>query len=54
MGIFPHVIESSGIGARKPGKRLCQITLETAEIPANEASFLDDLSVNLKRPGKWG
>lgn len=46
--LFPIVIESSVVGARKPEPRIFEMCCEALGVSPPEAAFLDDLGENLK------
>jgi putative hydrolase of the HAD superfamily len=48
MARFDHVIESSKVGCRKPEPRFYELACAAADVPPEQAVFLDDLGINLK------
>jgi putative hydrolase of the HAD superfamily len=44
--IFSVVVDSAFVGARKPDKRIYEITLERMAVPAEAALLIDDVEVN--------
>ena len=44
--IFEVVVDSSAVGARKPERRIYDITLDQLGVPAEAAVFVDDLEIN--------
>jgi putative hydrolase of the HAD superfamily len=44
--IFPVVVDSAFVGARKPEPRIYEITLERLGVPANAALMVDDIKLN--------
>lgn len=45
--LYDVVIDSSEVGARKPGARIFEITLERLDVAPQRAAFLDDLAANV-------
>ena len=48
MARFPHVVESSKVGSRKPEPEFYAIACATAGVEPEQVVFLDDLGINLK------
>jgi putative hydrolase of the HAD superfamily len=44
--IFDVVVDSAFIGARKPERRIYDVTLERLGVPAEVSLFVDDLEIN--------
>ena len=44
--LFDVVVDSGFVGARKPERRIYEITLERLAVPASGALFIDDVEVN--------
>ena len=44
--LFPVVVDSAFVGARKPDRRIYEITLERLAVPAEAALMIDDVEVN--------
>ena len=44
--LFEVVVDSGFVGARKPERRIYEITLERLYVPASEALFIDDVELN--------
>ena len=54
IDIFDTVIISAEVGVVKPSARIYEVALEQAKVGANEAVFVDDMSVNIEACGKVG
>ena len=44
--LFEVVVDSGFVGARKPERRIYEITLERLDVPASGALFIDDVELN--------
>jgi len=44
--LFEVVVDSGFVGARKPERRIYEITLERLDVPASRALFIDDVELN--------
>jgi epoxide hydrolase-like predicted phosphatase len=44
--IFDTVVDSAFVGARKPERRIYDITLERVGVPAQSTVFVDDIEIN--------
>jgi putative hydrolase of the HAD superfamily len=44
--LFDVVVDSGFVGARKPERRIYEITLERLGVPASGALFIDDVELN--------
>jgi putative hydrolase of the HAD superfamily len=44
--LFEVVVDSGFVGARKPERRIYELTLERLGVPADAALFIDDVELN--------
>jgi epoxide hydrolase-like predicted phosphatase len=54
IDLFDTVIISAEVGVVKPSARIYEIALEQAKVAADEAVFVDDMSVNIEACEKIG
>jgi putative hydrolase of the HAD superfamily len=52
--LFDHIVDSSGLGVRKPDPAIYQILLDRVDRPASEVLFIDDFEENLPPAGALG
>jgi putative hydrolase of the HAD superfamily len=52
--LFDVVVDSGFVGARKPERRIYEVTLERLDLPASAALFIDDVELNCEMARELG